>query len=170
MLLYLFSLCSSEDFRKEVEAEQLLPAGVLYLSGNVPTLSLDRNAEEAAVLSEAEKAISRSGLLLDDADVLYAMNNELSPAYLPGVRQTADGHLNGRSLVAAVGFEDLQKKIEGVLTRIAETMRSGAADATPFRHGNVDPCKYCTVRAVCRRTETAPAPANPIERSAENGT
>ncbi len=147
MLIYLFALCSAENGRNTV------PAGVVYLSSNIPTLELGDYADTQSVLDMAQDALDRSGLLLSEEEILKSMNDELSPKFLAGVKKTRDGRLSGKALISADGFEKLRDEIEKTIIAIAEKMKSGRADAEPLTHKGSSPCDWCEMKPVCRRIE-----------------
>ena len=159
MLIYLFTLCASKAKTllpddATVGDEPPVPTGVVYLSSNIPTIELEDYADEADVLSRAEKAFDRSGLLLDDEDILKAMNDSLSPDFLAGVKQDKKGALTGKALTSAEKFLELRAEIEQTIISIAAEMKSGKADAKPMIHNGSSPCEWCEMKPVCKRIDS----------------
>lgn len=150
MLIYLFALCAPKN---NTDTDTPIPAGVVYLSSNVPTLELGNYAEEQTVLDMAQNAFERSGLLLDEEEILKSMNDELSPKFLAGIKKDKKGTLSGKALMSAEGFDFLRDEIERTIISIAERMKSGHADALPLTHKGVSPCDWCEMKPVCRRIE-----------------
>lgn len=153
MLLYLFTLTKNKnaDFKKKIGGGESIPAGVVYLSSNIPQIELEDHSDASEVLKMAEGELQRSGLIVDDLDVLEAMNDDMSSDFLLGVKKKADGTVYGKALASAEVFSTLQNDIEKTLKQIAEKMMSGAADAEPLIHGQKDPCEYCAMKPICRR-------------------
>ncbi len=156
MLLYLFMLCNASDscFCNELglnEGELPIPAGVMYLSANVPTLQQLYKKDEEDIRSEAEGELKRSGLLLSDEKILTAMNHELSKRFLAGIYQKKDGELTGDALTSAEEFKDLYSQISETIMKITTELRHGFAGATPLRYGDHDPCEYCKMKPICRK-------------------
>jgi ATP-dependent helicase/nuclease subunit B len=130
LLIYLFALCRAN----QGEAAPL-PAGALYIS-----------TKEIKGVVHTE----RSGLLLDDADVLTAMNDEGNPHYLAGIRADDEGNYHGTALTDHQNFEALERDVRATLRAIAHDMRAGhAAKAT-------DPaaCAYCPLKGHCAGAST----------------
>ena len=156
MLLYLYSLCLCQNgtFAEQLSLEDgktPKPAGIVYLSANVPTIDTDRYTTTEEMDTLAAKKLKRSGLLLDDEELLRDMNDELSPDFLAGIKKNARSDtLKGRALTSAEQFESLFCDIRRTVLDIAKEMRGGRADATPLIYGNLDPCAYCTSRSICR--------------------
>ncbi len=151
MLLYLFTLIRNENERfNEKLGEKILPAGVVYLSSNIPVIELDEHATSEDVVKAAQSEFSRSGILIDDEDVLSAMNDEISPDFLGGAKRKKDGTISGKNLAPLEFFEELERNIEETVRGIAEEMRSGDASADPLVFGKTDPCAYCDMKPICR--------------------
>ena len=158
MLIYLFALCSSgakKIFSEKAGADTPAPtpAGIVYLSSNIPTLELEDYKEPDEVLALARTALDRNGLLLADEDILKAMNDALSPAFLAGVKKDKKGALAGKALTTAERFEELKSEISETILAIAHEMKSGAASATPLLHKRSLPCDWCEMKHICRRIE-----------------
>ena len=147
MLLYLFTLQQQGEayFGKPV-----VPAGVLYHPAKDPILSMSRNSTDSAIAAQRLKEQRRSGLLLDDAAVLQAMEHG-APAqavYLP-VGSRKDGTLTG-SLATAEQLGKLGRHVDRVLRQIAGEIRRGNISADPCAYGaEKDACTYCPYRTVC---------------------
>ncbi len=155
MLLYLFSIWkngnSPRSALKISENSEIIPAGVLYFSAGVPTVTLDAEASEEEVEKMASDKLSRKGLLLEDAEVLKAMENELSGHYLP-VKIKKDGNFSSTdSLTSLDGFRTLLSSIENTIENIGNEIKRGNASANPMQSQKRDACKYCAMRPVCRK-------------------
>jgi ATP-dependent helicase/nuclease subunit B len=159
MLLYLFTLCrtNSADFKRSLGVEDggdTLPAGVVYLSANIPVVEADDYSDAAKIISKASSKLERSGLLLSDEDVLVAMNSELDAKFLAGIKKNAkSGLYEGSAAASGEKFAETYDKLEAVIKKIASELRVGNADATPLNHKRSLPCDYCQARPICRRTD-----------------
>jgi ATP-dependent helicase/nuclease subunit B len=153
MLLYLFTLQKNknEAFYNDVGSNSPYAAGVVYLSSNIPQLETEDYEDAQSIFAKAQKMLTRSGLLIDDIDILRAMNDELSPDYLGGIRLKKDGTLGGNALTSAERFDALRDEIDKTLTSISEKIISGCADAEPLAYGKKDPCEFCAMKPICRR-------------------
>lgn len=151
LLLYLFTLCNtnSEKFREAVGCPpggHIYPAGALYLSANLPVMSVDRNISPEEIRRYAFDEIKRSGPLLSDKDIMLAMNDQLNPKFL-GTPVNSRGRDNTLTLD---GFGELCSEISKTLSAVNEKMRSGNASAEPRRQGKRSQCDYCEYSTVCR--------------------
>ena len=130
------------------------PAGIIYLSANIPLLETDEYEEIDTVRQNAAKRLERSGMLLDDESVLRAMNSELDSSFIAGIRKrTSDGTFTGSALTSAKDFCDVYEKLEKVIVKFASELRSGRADAEPLKYGKSLPCEFCSARPICRNTK-----------------
>ena len=159
MLLYLFALCrtQSKEFAQTLglsENQSPIPAGIVYLSANIPVVEAEEYDAEESILKKATDSFKRSGLLLNDEDVLLAMNHDLSPKFLAGIKRNKDGELVGKSLSSKEEFDDLYRQIETTVETIASELRSGIADAIPTDCPGQDPCSYCQMKPICRNSNS----------------
>lgn len=157
MLIYLFSLCATDQkaFLDGVGCQdggELLPAGILYYVARAPEIPADQPQVNATDrLSVLENKIARNGLLLNDLEVLRAMDRDLEGRYIP-VKLTKKGIPDARSpLATKEEFEGLLDEIRNKIAEIGREMASGRASASPLQHKRVDdPCKYCDLKKLCR--------------------
>ena len=156
MLLYLFMLCKnpSKEFRDAIgvgDGKSPLPAGIMYLSADIPTLQATVRYDEQTAERLAADRLRRSGLVLSDPDVLSAMNREMSSKFLAGVRQKKDGTVVGDALTSAEEFEALYTQINDTVKALMNELKSGSAGARPLRYGKNDPCDFCKMKPICRK-------------------
>ncbi len=157
MLLYLFSIWKNGGDSKNafefVKNREIVPAGILYFSAGVPTVSLDAEAPPEEIEKMASKGLTRRGLLLDDPEILEAMDKELSGAYLP-IRQKKDGTFTGSdSLTSLEGFSHILSSVEKTIKDIGREIKRGNASAKPLKTKEHDACAYCEMRPICRNTK-----------------
>ncbi len=156
MLLYLFTIWkgNSTAFLKKVgadEIEEILPAGVLYSSVQPPEVSLSVKCADDETIAAANAKLTRKGLLIDDTDILSAMEKDMAGRYIP-VKLNKNGTLAASSSIASLeSFGELYGELSEIIKKISEQMRSGAADARPLKKGPNDaPCRYCKMKPFCR--------------------
>lgn len=160
LLVYLISLWKSENpaFRAKLLPNgegEILPAGVLYTAARPGEKTYDRPQEEETVLADAMQGVRRSGLLLDDREVLQAMDKTLSGRYIP-IRFTKDGDYyksSERSVASLARMGALVGDLERVIGRIAGEIRGGDASARPMADGRKKTCEYCDMKAFCRSSK-----------------
>jgi ATP-dependent helicase/nuclease subunit B len=137
MPLYLFLLRSQAQER--FGAAKAEAAGILYVQTR--DLLASPNAKH-------------SGLLLDDPNLLKAMDDRLGreDGVLP-VSLNQDGSFSKKSSVASPAeLEDLQKSIGLLVRDTARQIANGQVSAAPLDHRE-SPCEHCGYRAACHFDE-----------------
>ena len=147
MLLYLFALKNEGNayFGRDV-----VPAGVLYLPARDDLLAQERNVTPEKLAQERAKALRRSGLVLNEPEVLRAMEHSAltEPKYLP-LRVDREGNLSG-SIASAAQLGKLGSYVEHLLHTIADEVRGGIIDADPCCHDESDSvCQFCDWAPAC---------------------
>lgn len=154
LLIYLFSICKAQSDEKKQElgcdvGGNLIPAGIQYLSSNAPIVSIDKFCESNELEKLVQNKFSRSGLISDDPEIIYAMNHQLNPKIV-NVKVAKDGSMQGKSLVTNSGFEEIYDLLSETIIRVAESMYEGKSHAVPLRVNKSVPCRYCKMKAICR--------------------
>ncbi len=139
MLVYMDALCR----QKEGPYSGALPAGVLYLSADPSPKSGTRH--------DAAKSLFRmDGLLLDDASVLEALDNDKTGLFLP-VTYAKNGEPKRERLASLQYMGGLFLYVESLLQDMADGLASGDFSARPLvRNGGKRYCEYCPYLASCR--------------------
>lgn len=159
MLLYLFSVCKHPGDRLRISAGiengvSPVPAGIVYLSSALPKTELkDHRATDEEILALTEEKLSRSGILLENERILNAVSHSGSKELLLGISRDKDGKYVGKSLISAESFDTLYGQIEDTLKAIGSRIYEGIADCEPLDYNGTDPCKYCTVKPICRKND-----------------
>lgn len=147
MLLYLFAL--------EREGEKhfgmpVVPSGVLYLPARDVIVSEKRDASPAKIESDIQKELRRSGLVLEDAQVLRAMEHDAleKPVYLP-ITLKKDGTITD-GVATAHELGRLGRYTEHLLEQIAGELARGNVDADPaYRTPQDGACRWCAYSSAC---------------------
>jgi len=151
MLLYLFAL---EHTNTDALGDEPHPAGVQYFPARVPVIPADGILDDESAAVERVKNWKRKGLLLNDADVLHAMEPEEKPVRL-SVTVKKDGIISG-DVASAEQFSLLREYIFKLLRSMVDDIASGIVTANPYTRGSShNPCWYCPFGSVCHQTELA---------------
>lgn len=160
MLLYLFSLWKNGSRPDSAlsglaGSDEIVPAGVLYFSANIPTVSADTELSPSEVERRVSDKLARRGLLLDDREVLTAMEQELGGHYLP-VKVKKDGSFTrSDALKTLEDFGSLLHSIEDTIHRIGGELKRGNISARPMKNRDHNACRFCPMKPVCRSAGTA---------------
>lgn len=153
MLVYLAAL---EKEGAPLFGREVVPAGVLYLPAREALASGRADMDEKAVTAELEKALRRKGVVLDEPEVLEAMEHagEGDYRFLPLRVSARTGAVTGEALVSAERLGRLERHVEKVLTDLTAEMARGAITADPFWRGeSKNACLYCDYAAACQFRE-----------------
>lgn len=156
MLLYLYTICrnASGEFKKEISAlgDDIEPSGIIYLSSSFSEInSIDYQSNDE-IEEMVEKKLLRSGILLDDENVLCAMNHSLNSDFLPGIKKTSTGKISGRTLASRQKFDEIYNELEAVILKLATELNNGNISARPLKIKN-SPCEYCPSKPICRNVQ-----------------
>ncbi len=152
MLLYLFTL---EGEGAKLYGREIAPAGVLYLPARDAVVAGSRAMTEEERRKKADAALRRRGLVLDDPDVLEAMERpgEEGIRFLP-IRLNRAGRVTGEALVSAERLGRLARHTEKVLHEIGRELAEGNIAADPFWRGpDHNACQWCEYAAACHFEE-----------------
>ena len=150
MLLYLFTL---EQSGRELYGQDPTAAGVLYLPARDLILSGSRDMTPAQRQAEVDKKLRRSGMLLDNPEVLAAMETLDATGkhrFLPLKVSKKTGEITGDSLATAEQWGKLRRHVGKILRDIAGEIGTGNIDADPYlRSGNRSYCDFCDYADAC---------------------
>lgn len=147
MLLYLFAL---EDSGRSLLGENLIPAGVQYFPARVPYVSADGELSEEDAMKARQKVWKRKGLLLQDDEVLNAMESGEESNRLSFTRKK-DGSITG-DIADRTQFALLKTYIFSLLGKLVDEIASGNVEPNPYTRGSShDACAFCPYGAVCHQ-------------------
>lgn len=148
MLLYLFTL---EERGEARYAREVVPAGVLYLPARDVILPGKRDMSPEERQRAADKALVRSGMLLNDRQVLDAMEEVregTSGRFLP-IRITKKSVITGKTLATAEQWGIMHRHVNEIIREIGQEIAKGVIAADPYQKGMASPCDYCDYREAC---------------------
>ena len=149
MLLYLFAL---EQEGAPILGQYPIPAGVQYFPARVPILPSDGRLDDEEAEQHRQKEWKRRGLLLEDSDVLHAMEPETAPKRLP-VTWKKDGSVSG-DLADREQMKRLKQYVFLILGRMVDDIASGNVEPNPYTRGSShNACAFCPYGAVCHKTQ-----------------
>ena len=149
MLLYLFAL---RECGQEVVGENPIPAGVQYFPARVPFVTADGRLDEEALEKERDKTRKRRGLLLNDEQVLQAMEPGDQPRRLCYTVKK-DGSLSG-DLADREQLKMLKDYIFKILGNMVDEIASGTVEPNPYMRGSShSACAFCPYGTVCHKEQ-----------------
>ena len=151
MLLYLLALGRAGEERY---GKPVVEAGVLYVPARDELIRSPQRLSDEEILKEKSKALKRSGLILDDIDLIEAMEHgEDGFRYLP-IRLNKSGEMVTDSLATAEELGLLSGYIEELLGNMARELKRGSIVADPwYRNENEGACVLCSYYDACHFDE-----------------
>ncbi len=154
MFLYLMMLTRA-DRQQVLEAcgvtvGEIVPCGALYIPAKDPFVTVKPGDDEETVQKALDKELKRIGLVLEDDDLLEAMERGGTFRFLPVGRVKQGGFTAASCIASAAQMGRLLRKTESTLRSLARTIADGDVEATPYRTGREDtPCRFCDFREAC---------------------
>ena len=150
MLLYLFAL---EDGGQRLYGREIVPAGVMYVPARAGLVSSDGDMTDSEIDALRSRELRRSGLILDDPQVIEAMEHGKQTRYLP-VTFDKNGERKPECVAGEGELEALRGHVERRMLELSEALRAGSIDARPcYRNESDNACLYCAFPGVCRFDE-----------------
>lgn len=139
MLIYLAAM---------VQNGAVLPAGVLYMPSAAPGVSAERGMTGEELRKELDKKLAMSGVVLDDAGIINAMERGASGRFLPtGIKENGK-YTRPDGVLSASGFETLFRYVRSLVATMANSLIRGEVEARPLLV-NGNPCSWCPYGSVC---------------------
>ncbi len=143
MLLYLFAL----EHGEAVLGAFPRPVGVQYFPARLPYLSADGRLEGDTLSKKWDSALKRKGLVLNDMDILNAMQPEGSPPRLSV--QVKNGVVSG-DVMDRPQMEQLRRHVMKTLQDMISHIACGDVTANPYTRGKeFSACTYCPYKNIC---------------------
>ncbi len=144
MLIYLFSICENGQARYGTTS----PAGILYLPAQLPVVKIDRDLPEDTLELKRLKVMKMNGLLIDDPNILKAMEADLAGVFIPASVLKSGEFSQASSLASLEQFGQIRRHIQRLLTDMADHLHRGAIDVLPTG-GEMNGCLYCPYHDIC---------------------
>ena len=152
MFLYLSVIRKSGGERYGGE---ITPAGVLYMPAVSPAVPVEYGADEDGILAQVMKEYRMRGVILDDDDILTAMEHDRKGIYIPVKFKAGEVSSGFDSLATLEQLGAIFKRIDVLLMQMAQSLYDGCVDALPLK-GEYDGCEYCRYKSVCMRNDDDP--------------
>lgn len=131
MLIYLYCVIRGNSHYKGNN-----PAGILYL---ISKKDLDK------------KGMAMNGLLVENMDVVEAMEKDNEGVFIPKYKLKNDGtpYKNNASYISGEAFDVIFDYIENLAQKMGQTLHKGDIEVEPVDACNGVACQYCQYSAVC---------------------
>ncbi len=148
MLLYMFALRNSGEAHL---GDRPIPVGVQYFPARVRYLSTEGRPDDEEAEKKRGKEWRREGLLLDDEEILRAMEPENTGKRL-NFTVKKDGSRSG-DLASREQMMLLEKYVRRTLGKLVEDIASGDVTPNPYTRGDHGACTWCPYGSICHSEE-----------------
>ena len=148
MLLYMFAL---RDSGEPNLGHRPIPVGVQYFPARVRYLSTEGRPDASEAEKKRSKEWRREGLLLDDEEILRAMEPENTGKRM-NFTVKKDGTRSG-DLASREQLKQLEGYVFRVLGRLVEEIASGDVSPNPYTRGDHGACTWCPYGHICHSEE-----------------
>ncbi len=153
MLMYLFALTGRAGAYYQDLADEIRPAGVLYSPARFRPVKASGDLPDEELAALRRSAAQRSGLVLNDREVIEAMEPGAEKKYLP-VKLNKDGEYT-KNVATLAQFGALSRYIGSLLRDMAAELRAGSVAADPwFKNMQENACVFCDFAKACLFDET----------------
>ena len=150
MLLYLFALAPEGAERDE---RKIVPAGVMYIPARSALVAVDNEDAEEDIGKKQREELRRSGIVLDDEDLIHAWEKDSEQIYIP-LKKARNGRWNPESIASAEQMGRLYRHVRKTIASMAEELRAGRIDADPYFRSQKDrACENCDFFEACHFAE-----------------
>ncbi len=149
LLVYLDAILKSS---KQLLKKQAIPGAILYFKVDDPIIKSKKALEEDEIKEEVLKKLKLNGLLLKDAELVKAMDNNMETYSLviPAAFKKDGDFTSSSSVVTEEQFDILRKYVNDKMIEICEDMLSGDVKIEPTKTPKMAYCDYCDYSAICQ--------------------
>lgn len=156
MLIYLSAIAKNGESRYNAP---IIPAGVLYMPSAENMIAADDSSDIEAVEAARDKKFKMNGLVLENTNIIKAMENDGKGLYIPVSikEEKPDKNSNTPSYVIsrgkeyAVSSQEMKRifdRIDVLLKKMTDNLLEGKISAVPAK-GTYDACKWCPYVNIC---------------------
>ncbi len=139
MLVYLAALVASgKEF----------PAGILYMPSASPSVPAERNEAEAKIKAEAGKSLKMSGVVLEDAEIIKAMDSAASGKFISAKIKKDESITPKDSVLSEAELAYVLDYSKKLIASMVSELQKGEIEAEPYMI-NKNSCAFCPYGAVC---------------------
>jgi ATP-dependent helicase/nuclease subunit B len=149
LLVYLDAILRNS---KTLLKKQAIPGAILYFKIDDPIIKSKGELTEDKVREEVLNRLKMNGLLLKDAELVRAMDNNMETYSLiiPASFKKDGDFTSSSSVISEEQFDILRSYVNEKMVEICEDMLSGNIRIEPCRNKSMAYCEYCDYSAICQ--------------------
>ena len=149
LLVYLDAILKNSEYILKTKA---LPGAILYFRIDDPMIKSKSQLEDDEIKKQVLDKLKMNGLILKDADLVKAMDKNISTYSLiipAGFKKDGD-FSSSSSVVTEEQFDILRKYVNQKMVELCEDMLSGKLRIEPCKIQDNAYCSYCDYSSICQ--------------------
>ena len=149
LLVYLDAILKNSE---SILKTQCMPGAILYFKIDNPIIKSKKALGEEEIREEILKKLKMNGLLLKDAELVRAMDNNMETYSLiiPAAFKKDGDFTSNSSVVTLEQFNILRDYVNEKMIEICEEMLSGEIKIEPCKSSSTNYCDYCDYSSICQ--------------------
>ncbi|MBB6623805.1 helicase-exonuclease AddAB subunit AddB [Clostridium gasigenes] len=149
LLVYLDALIKNSQHLLNTQA---IPGAILYFRIDDPIIKSKKELGEEEVEKQVLEKLKMNGLLLKDAKLVRAMDNDMETYSLviPATFKKDGDFSSNSSVITEEQFDILRNYVNEKMVEICEEMLSGEIKIEPCKSQKTTYCTYCDYSSVCQ--------------------
>ena len=149
LLVYLDAILRNSQ---SILDKQAMPGAILYFRIDDPIIKSKSELEEEEVRKQVLQKLKMNGLLLKDAQLVRAMDNDMETYSLviPATFKKDGEFSSNSSVITEEQFSILRDYVNGKMMDLCEDMLSGTIKIEPCKTQERAYCEYCDYSSICQ--------------------
>lgn len=149
LLVYLDALIKNSE---HLLNKQAIPGAILYFRIDDPIIKSKKELSEEEIQKQVLDKLKMNGLLLKDAKLVKAMDNNMETYSLviPAAFKKDGDFTSNSSVITEEQFDILRKYVNEKMAEICEDMLSGEIKIEPCKSQKLNYCTYCDYSSICQ--------------------
>lgn len=149
LLVYLDAIIRNSE---HILKRQAMPGAILYFRIDDPIIKSKSELEEKEIREQVLQKLKMNGLLLKDAELVRAMDNDMETYSLviPATFKKDGEFSSNSSVITEEQFNILRDYVNEKMIDLCEDMLSGAIKIEPCKNLTAAYCDYCDYSSICQ--------------------
>lgn len=149
LLVYLDAILRNSKYILHTQA---MPGAILYFKIDDPIIKSKTELEDEEIRKEVLQKLKMNGLLLKDAELVRAMDNDMETYSLiiPATFKKDGDFSSNSSVVTEEQFDILREYVNMKMIELCEDMLSGKIRIEPCKNQTTAYCEYCDYASICQ--------------------
>ena len=149
LLVYLDAILKNSEYILHTQA---MPGAILYFKIDDPIIKSKSELQDEEIRKQVLDKLKMNGLLLKDAELLKAMDNDMETYSLviPATFKKDGDFSSNSSVITEEQFNILREYVNFKMIELCEDMLSGKIRIEPCKNQRTSYCDYCDYSAICQ--------------------